>query len=170
MTCNCPEFLASSQQTLVQSSWPQSSRQEASGRRHLGEGIWEETTEGRHLGGDNCEKASGRTLGETLGSLWGGCGRALGGLWDGLWGLRDELWGRWRLWRLQGCLGWSLFIKWHQSAAVCKSSLFCLFYELFLKVPLTKSAARQRLRDPGSKPGSPHQPRSLYQHRQDPTS
>ena len=90
------------------------SREKASGRRHLGEGIWEEAYEGRHLGG-NIWEDSGRSFGK----LWGGSGRALGRLWE-------ELWGLWRLWKLQGGLGKSIFIKWHHSAAIRKS-LFLLF-------------------------------------------
>ena len=52
-----------------------------------------------------------------------------------------------------------------------KVPFFLLFYDVFLKVPpLTKSAAGQRLRIPGSNPGLANQPKGLYQHRQDPTS
>ena len=153
--------------------------EEASGRRHLGGGIWVEASGRRHLGGI-WEEASGRRhLGEASarrhlgGSIWeeASGGMPLEGLWEGLWegsgralgGLWDELWG-------QGCLGWSVFIKWHHSAAVCKSSFFCSFHEAFLRVPLTKSAAGQRLRIPGSNPGLDDRPGGLYQHCQDPTS
>ena len=68
----------------------------------------------------------GRTLGEALGGFWEGSGRALGGLWESsgrALGSRG----------LQRCLGGSLSINWHHSAAVCKSSLFSSFYEMFLK-------------------------------------
>ena len=62
----------------------------------------------------------GKALGwlwDALGWLWETSGKALGGLWD-------ELWGLWRLWRLQGCLRGSLFIKGHHSVAVRKSAHF----------------------------------------------
>ena len=105
--------------------------EEASGRRHLGGGIWEKAAGRRHLRGGIWEEASGRTLGGALGGLSGGSGRTLGGLWE-------ELRGLWRLWRLQACLGGSLFINRHHSATELKSSFLCCFYDVFLRVPLTK--------------------------------
>ena len=114
---------------------------EASGRMHLGGSIWEKASGGgiceeasgrRHLGGGIWGEAFGRTLGVTLGELWGGSGKALGRLWEDsgkglgalvaleapgtLGGLWEVLRWLWRLWRLQGCLGGSLFINRHHSA------------------------------------------------------
>ena len=112
--------------------------------RHLGEGIWEETSGRRHLGGGIWEEASeGRHLGELWEGLWGGSGKALGGLWEGRWGL-------WRLWRLQGCLGWSIFIKWHLSQPFAKDSLFLFILRNVFEVPLAKSCIWQCLGIPGS--------------------
>ena len=39
---------------------------------------------------------------------------------------KQHSFGLWRLWGLQGCLGWSIYFKWHHSRTECKSSLFLL--------------------------------------------
>jgi hypothetical protein len=72
-----------------------------------------------------------------------------------------------------GCSRGVWWVYLHKAAPLCSrlhKFPFCLFYEVFLKVPPTKSAAGQRLRDAGSNPGLDDRPRGLYQHRQDPTS
>ena len=73
----------------------------------------------------------GRTLGEALGGFREGSGRPLGGLWEGsgrALGSRG----------LQGCLGGSLSINWHHSAAVCKSFLFFVILLRVFEAPITK--------------------------------
>ena len=48
---------------------------DASARRHLGGGIWEEASGRRHVGGGIWVEASGRILGEASGGLWDGSWR-----------------------------------------------------------------------------------------------
>ena len=52
-------------------------QEKASGRRHLGEGIWEEASARTHQRGAIWED-SGRDFGKALGWVWEDSGRALG--------------------------------------------------------------------------------------------
>jgi hypothetical protein len=58
---------------------------------------------------------------------------------------------------LQGHPRGSGRVSLHKEAPFCSRLFFCGFYGVFLKVPLTTSAAGRRLRDPGLNQGSGQQ-------------
>ena len=138
-------------------------------RTHMGRGIWEEASGRRNLGGGIWEEASGRRhLGEASGRR-----HLRGGIWEDWEGSGNALG---RALGAQAALeapGVSGMVYLHKVAPIrsrLQKRKKCSLYDVFLRVPLTKSAAGQRLRDAGSDPGLPDRTGGLYQHRQDPTS
>jgi len=100
--------------------------------------------EGMHLGD------SGRGSGKAQGSFWEGSGKPLGEALGALTALEAP--------RVAG----KVYL--HKVAPLCngmQKNPFLFILKMFLKVPLTKSAAGQRLRDAGSAPGAPDRPRGL---------
>ena len=129
-------------------SWPWAGWQgNASGRKHLGagrghleEGIWKETS-GKHLGKSIWGNASGRNhLGGHLGGLWGKlCGGALKWLWTRQAGKQIELVALIPL-ETPGVAG-MVYLSPPISNGMQKY-VSNVFYNVFVRVPFTKSAVR----------------------------